>query len=84
MIIPTIHNNGTSGSILLQQVLDSKHALQEAVKALCQAAPNGRDYYPQGPDAFRQAQAEHISRYNRLVGVEAELEALAIAISDLS
>jgi hypothetical protein len=29
-------------------------------------APNGRDYYPQGPDAIKTANHEHLQRMSRL------------------
>lgn len=50
--------------------------------ALANAAPNGRDYYPQGPGALKQAQEEHQNRMARLRSVYAELQQLAEAIAD--
>ena len=53
---PIIHLNGTSKEDLLQQYLDAGHAIEAALRAMAKASPNGRDYYPLGPDAFRAAQ----------------------------
>ena len=59
MMVPTVHLNGTSREALLEQYTKAHNALEVGLNALCAAAPNGRDYYPQGPDAFAKAQAEH-------------------------
>lgn len=80
MTIPTIHMNGTNRNRLLDDICGATNALREAIRKLCETGPNGRDYYPQGPDAFRAAQAEHQSRLERLGSVQTELEALALAI----
>ena len=82
MIFPTIHLNGTSKQALLDQVLDAAHAVQDAIKALENATPNGRDYYPQGADAIKLAIAEHTARVTKLKEVFGELAKLAIHISD--
>jgi len=82
MIAPTIHMNGTGREALLDQVTDAASALYKALDALSEAAPNGRDYYPQGPAAFEQARTEHQSRADRLRSVLSELQALAETIAD--
>ena len=82
MTLPTIHLNGTSKDELLQQVCDANNALNAAISKLLEATPNARDYYPQGPDAFRSAQKEHHERYMRLQAVRGELEELACGIVD--
>jgi hypothetical protein len=82
MMTPTIHMNGTSQERLLQQVLDTTDALRQALAKLREATPNGRDYYPQGPEAIYAALDEYRDRDKRLRAVLAELEELAMAISD--
>lgn len=57
--VPTIHLNGTSGEELARQVKDAADAVYTAIGALRNAAPNARDYYPQGDNAFRDATAAH-------------------------
>ena len=77
MTLPTIHLNGTHPAQLLEDLNTAHGALQAALAAMrLWAAPNGRDYYPQGGDAFRNAVAEHESRLERLDSVMQEIDAL--------
>lgn len=82
MMVPTIHLNGTSRDSLLEQVTDAGHALHDAMKKLDETAPNGRDYYPQGQGALKQAETEYRSRAERLRSVYQELQLLAMEIAD--
>lgn len=75
---PTIHMNGTGAAQLLQQYSAALYALSDAMTALCDAAPHGRDYYPQGDTAYREAAAEHAARALKLGQVYAELERLCL------
>jgi len=77
MMKPTLHLNGTSKGKLERQVCDAYDAIQTAMKTLAEAAPNGRDYYPQGSDAIYRAQDEHCARMQKLVDVSKELEQIA-------
>jgi hypothetical protein len=74
---PTIHLNGTGRDALLRQVLDAAHAVDAAFEALCGMEPHGRDYYPQGPQAFRRAQNEHSERIEAVRAVYLDLNQLA-------
>ena len=76
MTTPTIHLNGTSGESLAAGYAAAWDACQAAFDALKQAAPNGRDYYPQGERAFEAATAEHRARLQRIQDVMDELEKL--------
>ena len=82
MITPTIHLNGTSADALIDALVTASNRITDAIHALADAAPNARDYYPQGPDAYGRARAEHVSRLDRLQSVHAELCDLYNAISD--
>ncbi len=82
MIKPTIHRNGTSREELAEQNQNARRAVQEAIKALVAAEPNGRDYYPQGPTVIQAALAEHVNRVSKLAEVLKELEELAEHICD--
>ena len=73
MMLPTIHLNGTPVSRLLEEVNEAAQAVRLAVEKLELAGPNGRDYYPQGPEALPQAQKEHRERVQMLTTVRGEL-----------
>lgn len=81
IIAPTIHSNGTSRDALLDAYCVAGGALTQALEALADAGPNGRDYYPQGSDAIRRATAEHEARLKKLREVRDELRALAEHVS---
>lgn len=80
--IPSIHMNGTSKNELLEQLQTAYSAVDAAMLALANATPNGRDYYPQGPDAIRKAIIEHGERLAKLTTISKELETIALAIVD--
>jgi ferredoxin-NADP reductase len=81
LAIPTIHLNGTSREMLSDQLCEAYSAVRIAGDTLAKAAPNGRDYYPQGPEAFEQAVREHYARMAKLRDVMKEIETIAEAIA---
>jgi hypothetical protein len=58
MTFPTIHGNGTSPEQLMANYKAAAEAIRAAQAALQDCSPNGRDYYPQGPDAISKAVEE--------------------------
>jgi hypothetical protein len=82
LLIPTIHRNGTDGNDLLEQNSDARHAIRLAIKALQNACPNGRDYYPQGDGVIYQAIEQHTKRLKALEAVHNELGEIAGEIAD--
>jgi hypothetical protein len=82
MQLPTIHLNGTSKDELIAVLCNASAAIDAAYAALKLAAPNGRDYYPQGPEAFDRARREHESRLAGLDKVKREVDELTIAIDE--
>ncbi len=82
MLIPTVHLNGTPGERLRDQYMDAVEAVRKAVDAVCDAGPNARDYYVQGPDAGLAAQREHEARIKALKTVRDELASIAEGIQD--
>ena len=68
-MVPTVHLNGTSRKQLEVQLEEVGLAIQSAIRALGTAAPNGRDYYPQGPLAINRAVVDHLSRLEKLQDV---------------
>lgn len=77
MRIPTIHLNGTSRESLLDALGTAGSALYAALKALDECAPNGRDYYPQGPTALTEALTEHADRCAHVRAALHEIRAMA-------
>lgn len=73
MMTPTIHFNGTSRQYLIDQYRKAFLAVLAAMEAVQAAAPNGRDYYPQGADAFLFALGEHVDRLKRLEVIKGEM-----------
>jgi hypothetical protein len=82
LLAPLVHLGGTGGERLLEGYMTAISAISDALDALGLTAPNARDYYPQGDDAFRQARAEHDRRMNALRQARAELEMIAENIAD--
>jgi CRISPR/Cas system-associated exonuclease Cas4 (RecB family) len=74
MIFPTVHRNGTSKIDLEQQYYSAIDALRAALKALDNATPNGRDYYPQGAGVINQAIIEHGKRVQMVHKVMTEMQ----------
>lgn len=56
--VPTIHLNGTGFTTLRDEYAAAYDAIDKAIDALVKAELNGRDYYPQGPDAYYKARDE--------------------------
>jgi len=79
---PSVHLNGTSRNELRDQVIDAWMAIEDALKKLNAAWPNGRDYYVQGPDALTTATMEWRDRAQRLASVRDELAELGRLITD--
>lgn len=80
LMVPTIHPNGTSRDYLLESYKHAADAVRDAIIALDEAAPHGRDYYPQGQGAIDHAIEEHRERLMKLADVISELEQIAQAI----
>lgn len=82
MILPTIHTNGTSPEMLRRGYEDARLAVEAAIRAMHAIEFNGRDYYPQGPDAWKRASREHGLRLDALACVCSELETLETHVQD--
>jgi hypothetical protein len=81
---PTVHLNGTGRAQLVEPLQAAARALRAAIAAVEDAAPNARDYYPQGPGAFERARSEHVARLARLQAVLGELSAVWESIEGVS
>jgi len=82
MMVPSIHLNGSSGEVLLDQNKGALEAVRKAIDAICDAGPNARDYYVQGPDAGLAAQREHEARVAALKRVRDDLAAIMESVQD--
>ena len=80
--IPTIHMNGTSRNDLMEAMSNAAYAIEKAEEAMGKVCPNGRDYYPQGPDAIQEALRQHHNRLHHLHAVRTELMEILEAIAD--
>lgn len=83
VITPTVHLNGTSLETLRDQIDTVADRLGVAIEALCDAAPNARDYYPQGDAAYGRARDEHLARVQKLREVYGEIATLSNALSEI-
>lgn len=82
MILPLVHKNGTSKDALLEQCRKAGAKVREAMEALSEMAPHGRDYYLV-PGSFEQARKEYCDRQDMLTTVYRELAAMAEGIVDM-
>lgn len=73
LAVPTIHINGSSREFLINDMLQATDAIRAAIDAVRKAAPNARDYYPQGTGAFDRAMTEHRARLAKLESVWSEI-----------
>lgn len=80
LAIPTVHLNGTSRDGLLEPICKATDAIHDAIAAVAETAPNARDYYVQGPDAFQVARKQHECRMHKLADVIRELREIGEAI----
>lgn len=80
MIIPIVHNNGTSQKELVHQISEANSKLEEAIEALIKMRPNGRDYYLTG--CYEQASKEHQARLDLVINVQKEIMDIGEKIAD--
>jgi len=78
--IPSIHINGTSKDVLIDQLCSAILAINEAESVLQKACPNARDYYTQSKDAAQEALRQHANRLHALRAVCNELQEIAESI----
>jgi len=79
MITPQININGTSRDDLINPRRDAIDHLMDAVEALKQVTPNGRDY-PGNPDGCVADRVKHYQRIGSLMAIREAIHAEAIRI----
>ena len=72
-MLPTIHRNGTSRDSLLESARSAFDAIDNAINEYRATCPNGRDYYPQGPEALGLALKKHQANLKALEAIKSEL-----------
>ena len=77
LTVPSIHLNGSSPDVLLEDYRTAAMAVASAIDALGRVMPHGRDYYVQGEGALAHAIKEHRARIKKLENVRDELTAIA-------
>ena len=82
LAIPTVHMNGSSKENLITDLCDAREAIRVALERMGAVCPNGRDYYPQGPQAIQEALRQHANRLHHLKAVHDELGDIALLISE--
>ena len=80
--IPTLHLNGTSKTDLRDGYAAAYDAINNAIDALAKAELNGRDFYPQGPDAYYQARKERDEAFDKLYAARLYVEEVFAGICD--
>jgi hypothetical protein len=65
--------NGTSKNELEGKYRARLYAINEAIDAIRTTDPNGRDYYPQGPDAILEALEDHHEAIQELERLKARI-----------
>lgn len=79
--LPTVHLNGTGRDTLLTEYKEAHAALVAARDALVKTTCHGRDYYPQGPQAYYQAVEARNQFLSRLDEIQYYLERHLIHLS---
>ena len=82
LAIPTVHINGTSQKELSDGLEKALNKIDEAILALRDAWPHGRDYHPRGPDAYGRANDQWKWRLQQLSRVRNELETIIAGVMD--
>ena len=75
LTLPSVHLNGTSRAVLTEGYQAAYAKVQEAIRAFQAIEMNGRDYYPQGNDAYYKARTQRDVQIAHLCSVCDYLEA---------
>lgn len=73
IITPIVHLNGSSKTMLIEELSGAFDAVRDALYAMGKAAPNPRDYYPE-PGRMEKALEQHSRRMKTLSDLMDELE----------
>ena len=79
---PIINLNGTNGKELLEKLEGAEVCLRQAIMALGDMAPHGRDYQVSPEGAFQLATIEHSNRMTALKEVLGEITDITLNVYD--
>ena len=85
LVIPTVHLGGTHGPDLENQFASAVCRLDEAIAAMENATPHGRDYVlrsDQWGDRFRLAMQQHVNRILALTEIRNDMVTLAQQVAE--
>ncbi len=82
ILSPRIHNNGSDGDKLFQDVSSAIASLRQSIAHLEITEPHARDYYVIGDDAYSDARHEYAERCYKVTQVLKELEYIQESILD--
>lgn len=80
--IPTIHLNGTGATALRDEYAAAYDAMTKAIEAFASTTCNGRDFYPQGDDAYFKARDERTEAFSKLREAQAYIGEVLMGICD--
>ena len=80
IIVPVVNLNGSSADSLIQGYADALDALRDAIAAMRQITPHGRDYQTEERTVLIGAQNQHEARLQALDNIYRELQFIAGAI----
>lgn len=81
-VFPTVHLNGTGRKTLSEGYGNAYRKLIEFREAFASIEHNGRDYYPQGPDAYSRSRKERDDQFERISRLMQYLEAHLIHLGE--
>ena len=82
-ITPTIHMNGTSAKMLLNDYENVYYAVDAAIESLAKVEFNARDYYPVD-GAWDKAQKQREQQFRNLHDLKVQIQDILISVSEQS
>jgi len=82
LTLPTVHLNGTSRKMLTEGYQNAYRKLIEFRDAFSRIEHNARDYYVQGPDAWRKACHQRDVQRQRIADLMTYLEAHLLELGE--
>ena len=79
---PVVNLNGAKAQVLIDARMDAREAVMQAMKALSECEPNGRDYQTAPKCEYETARALYVKRFSFLDALANELQDEAIAIDE--